>query len=209
MCERDVYIDNRGVHGYLPRYTYFLSISLRIRAFSLSRCVIFIPSRPHPLKCSAPAPPLPLGSRWREYVVTISGYVEYHHSLCPFAFHVRLVSDIGETSRSSWRWFLQSTPFKTDPPIPTTATAQSCQRSLRLPTSEVIPRRHLLNPIAKKAHVGDLNTALLRWTYCTRDLKSNSRIAWGWQGMRYVVDCGLWYVVTTINPRCGVAMYSV
>jgi hypothetical protein len=46
-----------------------------------------------------------------------------------------------------------------------------------LPTSDVIPRRHLLNPIAKKAHVGDLDTALPRWTYCTRDLKSNSRIA--------------------------------
>jgi hypothetical protein len=40
----------------------------------------------------------------------------------------------------------------TDLPIPTTATAQSCQRSLRFTN----------NPIAKKAHVGDLNVLYTR-----------------------------------------------
>jgi hypothetical protein len=77
--------------------------------------------------------------------VTLSGYVEYYHSFCPFAFHVCLSEQ------------------EVIPPIDirnrSPDTHDSCYGAeclCGLPTSEVIPRRNLLNPIAEKAYVGDL-----------------------------------------------------
>jgi hypothetical protein len=76
--------------------------------------------------------------------ISSSGYVEFYHSLCPFAC-VCLSSDIDDTTSR------QVAGDPTDLPIP-----NDCLR--RQVASDLL--RFTNNPIAKKAHVGDLNVLL-------------------------------------------------